>query len=127
MFWAAVLASVLINTVIGELLPLTETFMLVIHILGFFAVLIPLVYVSLLPVPNSYNFLPFILHPRQARLTQCRWRLRRSRPMMLSPSSQMEVIGLRKACPLWLVSLEVYMPCSVSYRLHNLVLRVSTV
>ena len=46
MLWAAVLTAVLINTVIGQLLPPIEAFMLIIHVLGFFAVLIPLVYMA---------------------------------------------------------------------------------
>ena len=45
LFWATVLIAVLINTVVGQLLPPIEAFMLVIHVLGFFAILIPLVYV----------------------------------------------------------------------------------
>lgn len=49
LFWATVVISVLINTVFGKLLPPIEALMLVIHVLGFFAVLIPLVYVRSLP------------------------------------------------------------------------------
>lgn len=37
----------MINTVLGKLLPPIEALMLVIHVLGFFAILIPMVYVSL--------------------------------------------------------------------------------
>lgn len=47
LFWATILVAVLINTVLGQLLPPIETFMLIIHVLGFFAILIPLVYVCL--------------------------------------------------------------------------------
>lgn len=54
--WAAVLTGVMINTVIGQLLPPIEAFMLVIHVLGFFAVLIPLVYVRLLSMPDPEIF-----------------------------------------------------------------------
>lgn len=46
LFWAAVVLAVLINTVFGKLLPPIEATMLVVHVLGFFAVLIPLVYVG---------------------------------------------------------------------------------
>ena len=46
MLWAAVLTAVLINTAIGQLLPPIVAFMLIIHVLGFFAVLIPLVYMA---------------------------------------------------------------------------------
>lgn len=46
LFWATVLLAVFTNTVLGRLLPVIETFMLVVHILGFFAILIPLVVVS---------------------------------------------------------------------------------
>jgi len=49
LFWATVVVAVLINTVFGKLLPPIEALMLVIHVLGFFAVLIPLVYVRSLP------------------------------------------------------------------------------
>ncbi|KAL8686759.1 MAG: hypothetical protein Q9218_006884 [Villophora microphyllina] len=52
LFWATILIAVLINTVLGQLLPPIETFMLVIHVLGFFAILIPLVYVRS-PVPQD--------------------------------------------------------------------------
>lgn len=45
LFWATILVAVLINTVLGQLLPPIETAMLIIHVLGFFAILIPLVYV----------------------------------------------------------------------------------
>ncbi|KAL8868546.1 MAG: hypothetical protein Q9174_004919, partial [Haloplaca sp. 1 TL-2023] len=47
LFWACVLIAVLVNTVLGKTLPMIETFMLVIHVLGFFAILIPLVYVCI--------------------------------------------------------------------------------
>lgn len=48
LFWATVLVAVLINTVVGQLLPPIEAVMLVIHVLGFFAILIPLVYVRVI-------------------------------------------------------------------------------
>ena len=45
LFWATVVVAVLINTVASRLLPPIEAFILVVHVLGFFAVLIPIVYV----------------------------------------------------------------------------------
>ena len=45
--------AVLVNTVLGKLMPPIEAMMLVIHVLGFFAILIPLVYVSSLYLVNS--------------------------------------------------------------------------
>lgn len=49
LFWATVVFAILINTVFGKLLPPIEALTLVIHVLGFFAVLVPLVYVRSLP------------------------------------------------------------------------------
>lgn len=46
LFWAAVLVAVIINTIFGRLLPAIEILMLVVHVLGFFAILVPLVAVS---------------------------------------------------------------------------------
>ncbi len=42
LFWAAIGFAVVMNAVIGRLLPKVEGFILVVHILGFFAVLLPL-------------------------------------------------------------------------------------
>lgn len=42
--WAVVLVCVFFNTVVGRLLPKVEGSFMILHILGFFAVLIPLVY-----------------------------------------------------------------------------------
>ena len=44
--WAVIVVAVFINTVVSALLPIIEGLVLVVHILGFFAVLIPLVYIS---------------------------------------------------------------------------------
>ena len=44
--WAVIAVAVFINTVISGLLPMIEGLILVFHILGFFAVLVPLVYLS---------------------------------------------------------------------------------
>ncbi|KAF2140425.1 uncharacterized protein K452DRAFT_55698 [Aplosporella prunicola CBS 121167] len=46
LFWACVFVALFVNTVIGRLLPAIESLMLVLHVLGFFAILIPLVYMS---------------------------------------------------------------------------------
>ena len=47
LFWATIVVAVLINTVASRLLPPIEAFILVVHVLGFFAILIPVVYVSI--------------------------------------------------------------------------------
>lgn len=49
-FWATVLVAVIINTVLGRLLLAIEILMLIVHVLGFFAVLVPLLAVSLFVV-----------------------------------------------------------------------------
>lgn len=46
LFWAVALFSVGINSVGGKLLPRFEGFILILHILGFFAILIPLTYMA---------------------------------------------------------------------------------
>lgn len=46
LYWAVVVFSVTINVVGGSLLPKFEGLILVLHILGFFAILIPLTYMS---------------------------------------------------------------------------------
>ena len=42
--WAVLLVAVFVNTVVGSLLPKIEGVILVLHVLGFFAIMIPLVY-----------------------------------------------------------------------------------
>ena len=44
--WAVIVVAVFVNTVISSLLPMIEGVILIFHILGFFAVLISLVYLS---------------------------------------------------------------------------------
>ena len=44
--WCCLLMAVIINLLSGKLLPRTEAVSLVVHIVGFFAVLVPLVYMS---------------------------------------------------------------------------------
>ena len=46
LFWAAISFAVSVNTVIGRLLPRVEGLILVVHILGFFAVILPLIFVG---------------------------------------------------------------------------------
>lgn len=46
LFWATVLVAVFINTVTSTILPKIEAFILVVHVIGFFAVLIPVVYLA---------------------------------------------------------------------------------
>lgn len=45
-FWAVLFVAVLVNTVVSSMLPKIEGLILILHVLGFFAVLIPLVYMS---------------------------------------------------------------------------------
>ncbi len=44
LFWAAIGSAGFVNAVIGRLLPRVEGFILVVHILGFFAVILPLIF-----------------------------------------------------------------------------------
>ncbi|CAG8979944.1 hypothetical protein HYALB_00013368 [Hymenoscyphus albidus] len=44
MFWVAIIFSILVNTVISHYLPKVEGFILILHALGFFAIIIPLIY-----------------------------------------------------------------------------------
>ena len=44
--WAVLAVAIFINTVISALLPMIEGVILILHVLGFFAVLIPLVYLA---------------------------------------------------------------------------------
>ena len=44
LLWAAIGYAVFVNTVIGRLLPRVEGLILVVHILGFFAVILPLIF-----------------------------------------------------------------------------------
>ena len=53
LFWAVVLLAVVINTVVSNSLPRIEGLILVLHILGFFAVLIPLVYLAPHSTPSD--------------------------------------------------------------------------
>ena len=44
--WAVLAVAIFINTVVSGLLPMIEGVILVLHVLGFFAVLVPLVYLT---------------------------------------------------------------------------------
>jgi choline transport protein len=46
LLWASISFAVFFNTVISSALPKVEGLILILHILGFFAILIPLVYLS---------------------------------------------------------------------------------
>ncbi|OKL57711.1 hypothetical protein UA08_06903 [Talaromyces atroroseus] len=46
LLWAAIFFAVFINTVVSSALPKVEGLMLILHILGFFGILIPLVYLA---------------------------------------------------------------------------------
>ncbi|KAL8635957.1 MAG: hypothetical protein Q9228_006601, partial [Teloschistes exilis] len=53
LFWATVACAVFVNTVFSRALPALERFILVFHVLGFFAIIIPLVYLS--PHTSSHD------------------------------------------------------------------------
>ena len=44
LFWAAIGFAGFVNAVVGRLLPKVEGFILVVHVLGFFAVILPLIF-----------------------------------------------------------------------------------
>ncbi|KAL8770840.1 MAG: hypothetical protein Q9209_003491 [Squamulea sp. 1 TL-2023] len=46
LLWAVICVAVLVNTVISSLLPKIECVILIVHVLGFFAIMIPLVYMA---------------------------------------------------------------------------------
>lgn len=46
LFWAVLLLAIFVNTIISSLLPKIEGVILILHVLGFFAVMIPLVYMA---------------------------------------------------------------------------------
>lgn len=46
LLWASIFFAVFINTVVSSALPKIEGLMLILHVLGFFGILIPLVYLS---------------------------------------------------------------------------------
>ena len=44
-YWGVMAVAIFVNTTTSKILPKLESFILILHILGFFAILIPLVYV----------------------------------------------------------------------------------
>ena len=46
LLWAAILLAVFINTIVSRALPKIESLIMILHIIGFFAILIPLVYMA---------------------------------------------------------------------------------
>ena len=46
LFWAVLLLCVAVNTILSSTLPVIEVMILILHVLGFFAILIPLVYLA---------------------------------------------------------------------------------
>ena len=52
-FYAILLLCISINTILSKTLPAIEVLVLVLHLLGFFAILIPLVYLA--PHGNTYT------------------------------------------------------------------------
>ena len=44
LYWASIILAILVNTVMSPLFPKVEGFILLLHTIGFFAILIPLVY-----------------------------------------------------------------------------------
>lgn len=59
LLWAVILVAVAVNTVVVSALPKIEGLILIIHVLGFFAILIPLVYLAE-PVPAQQVFTLFL-------------------------------------------------------------------
>ena len=46
LFYASILFALLVNTVVSRALPKVEGIILIFHVLGFFAILVPLVYMA---------------------------------------------------------------------------------
>lgn len=46
LLWAVIFLAVFINTVVSRALPKIESLIMILHIVGFFAILIPLVYMA---------------------------------------------------------------------------------
>lgn len=88
LFWATIAYALFVNTLLGSTLPKIELLMLIIHVVGFFAILIPLVVVS----AESHV-------ARNLGLTRSSVRPQRLQRTTSSPNSSMVVPGLRKACP----------------------------
>lgn len=59
LFWAVILVAVVVNTVVVSALPKIEGIILILHILGIFAILIPLVHLAK-PVSAQQVFTLFL-------------------------------------------------------------------
>lgn len=46
LFWAVLLVCVAMNTIFSRVLPTIEVIVLILHVLGFFAIIIPLLYLA---------------------------------------------------------------------------------
>ena len=57
--WAAILLAVAFNTILSPALPKVEGMVLVLHILGFVAILVPLVYLAPHSTPSEVFTVPF--------------------------------------------------------------------
>lgn len=53
-YWEVIAVAILVNTTASKILPKLESFILILHIAGFFAILIPLVQVREIYVPMSF-------------------------------------------------------------------------
>jgi len=54
-YWGVMAVAILINTTASKILPKLESFILILHILGFFAILIPLVQVDESHIPITFR------------------------------------------------------------------------
>jgi choline transport protein len=54
-YWGVMAVAILINTTASKILPKLESFILILHILGFFAILIPLVQVHESHIPITFR------------------------------------------------------------------------
>ena len=52
LMWASLVVAVFLNTVVSNFLPKIEGFILIFHVVGFFAILIPLTYLA---PPSSHG------------------------------------------------------------------------
>ena len=82
-YWGVMAVAILINTYTSKILPKLESLILVLHILGFFAILIPLVYVSVM----------LLLIHNWALIIILRWPPKKSQPKTFSLSLIMVAVG----------------------------------
>ena len=86
-YWGVMAVAILINVYASKILPKLESFILILHILGFFAILIPLAKVR---IPSLSSTAPL--------LNSIRWLHRKSPRMMCSQCSRTEAGGLQRLC-----------------------------